>query len=246
MSAVVCVPIWAFLADRYNKRRVFSAAVFSRALASGIGFFVVDSVSAYVVCVVVLGSTFGGIFAVKFSMISDVADVEQWRAGGLRDEGKIIALFDVATKAAGGLLLAFSFLMIDMSGYSAGVVPQNLETQASIRMCHALVPAALDLAAAGLCFFLYPLDGAAHADIIMKLAAYRSPTSTSPEIKAVVCDGAGIDAAMASAPCSENRAPVENCVRASDATGRSENEPQPCLPNNVAFAHSKGCFCLGA
>merc|ERR1740138_648057 len=117
---------------------MFSAALFVRFLAGTLCFILVRNEVPgarviFIACVVVAGSAFGGAFTIKCSMTSDVTDLEQARAHGLRDEGKIIAFFDVSSKAMAGTLLAFALWMVDVSGYVADVVPQNVETQNAIR-----------------------------------------------------------------------------------------------------------------
>ena len=97
-------------------------------------FFAVGSghIFLYVVCVVIAGTALGGMGILKFSMMADVADVEQLRANGLRDEGKLVGLFDISSKICASVLLAVGFQLIEASGYEADTVPQNEETRRTL------------------------------------------------------------------------------------------------------------------
>lgn len=171
LTSALFVPAATLLAKRFDKRLVLAGAM----LVHGLGFLLIFSIvgrgmtNVFLIIVMCIGMSVGG-SSLKYSLLSDVADVEQLRAGGLRDEGKLIGLFEISSKIASTFLVSVAFWMIDVSGYQAGVVPQTEDVILTIRICYALVPGLLALVASAIIFFMYPLTRSHHAEVVQRLS----------------------------------------------------------------------------
>lgn len=180
LTGAVFIPVWLYLSQRFDKKFVFATAISLQAtiLLIVFSFARKGTVTLYATCVGLAGTSFGGVSALKFSILSDVTDVEQLRAGGLRDEGKIVGLFDISAKVSSSILVALSFWMIDVAGYEAEKIPQNARAELMIRIFYALAPALLALIAAMLMLLFYPLDRARHAAVLEKLGQISNNQAT--------------------------------------------------------------------
>lgn len=174
LLGAVGVPLWAFASHRFDKRRTLAQATLLQGLALLVVFLFVEqgAVPIYSTCIVLAGLSFGGVPVLRFSMLADVADLAQLRSGGKRDEGKLVALFDISSKLAASALVAPGFAVIDLSGYQAGQPDeeQGPASRLAIRIFYALVPALLAMLSALVVFCLYPLDRQQHTEILSELS----------------------------------------------------------------------------
>ncbi|CAK9090637.1 unnamed protein product [Durusdinium trenchii] len=174
LLGAVGVPLWAFASHRFDKRRTLAQATLLQGLALLVVFLFVEqgAVPIYSTCIVLAGLSFGGVPVLRFSMLADVADLAQLRSGGKRDEGKLVALFDISSKLAASALVALGFAVIDLSGYQAGQPDeeQGPASRLAIRIFYALVPALLAMLSALVVFCLYPLDRQQHTEILSELS----------------------------------------------------------------------------
>lgn len=173
ITGALFVPMWSCLSKRWDKKSTLTLAIFLQAVTLAVIFSAVDreSVPVYVACLFSAGIAFGGTAVVRFSMMADVADVQQLLCDGKRDEGKLVALFDISGKLASSVLIAVSFWVIEFSGYQPDVVPQTPRVQWTIRIVYALVPCFLAVFAGAVIYIGYPLDRTSHAAMLAKLEA---------------------------------------------------------------------------
>lgn len=164
------VPFWALLSQRFDKRRGLALATLIQTFALLIAFIGVGrgSVALYSGCIIVAGISFGGVPVIRFSMLGDVSDLLQLQSGR-KDEGKLVAVFDISSKLAASALISLGFTVIDLSGYQADE-PQGPAAKLAIRIFYGLVPAILGAFSALVVFVLYPLDRAKHAEVLSQMA----------------------------------------------------------------------------
>eukprot|EP00435_Cladocopium_sp_Y103_P059498 s384_g21.t1 len=164
------VPFWALLSQRFDKRRGLVLATLIQAVALLVAFMGVGkgSMAVYSGCIIVAGISFGGVPVIRFSMLGDVADLLQLQSAGRKDEGKLVAVFDISSKLAASALISLGFTVIDLSGYKADE-PQGPSATLAIRIFYGLVPAVLGGFSALVVFVLYPLDRAKHAEVLSQL-----------------------------------------------------------------------------
>lgn len=163
------VPFLALLSQRFDKRRGLVLATLIQAFALLVAFIGVGrgSVAVYSGCIIVAGISFGGVPVIRFSMLGDVSDLLQLQSGR-KDEGKLVAVFDISSKLAASALISLGFTVIDLSGYQAGE-PQGPSAKLAIRIFYGLVPAVLGGFSALVVFVLYPLDRAKHAEVLSQI-----------------------------------------------------------------------------
>eukprot|EP00929_Paragymnodinium_shiwhaense_P078169 TRINITY_DN40475_c0_g1_i1.p1 TRINITY_DN40475_c0_g1~~TRINITY_DN40475_c0_g1_i1.p1 ORF type:complete len:569 (-),score=82.54 TRINITY_DN40475_c0_g1_i1:216-1922(-) len=178
------VPVWTWLAARFEKRPVLAAAMAWQTLMMTIIFCSVGSgdLLLFTACIWSAGVAFGSIPALMFSIISDVLDYEQLRSNGFRDEGQFIGLLDIIRKLTSGVASSLCFALIDWSGYEANIIPQTSSVRLVIRLCYGLCPAVLGWTAVLCMLFYYPIDRKKHAEIIAELEKRRQTEASHKEV----------------------------------------------------------------
>jgi GPH family glycoside/pentoside/hexuronide:cation symporter len=175
--AVLAMPIWLRLTERFDKRSVFLAGsawwlasqlaiyavlpewprgvIFALAAAGALGFAVIDMM--------------------PWSMIGDVVDEDEL-ASGERREGLYLGCFTFLRKLGGATGVFLSGAALELAGYRGDLpagVAQSESAIAAIRMLCSLGPAAF-LALAIAIARAYPLTRARHAAIVGELERRRS------------------------------------------------------------------------
>jgi GPH family glycoside/pentoside/hexuronide:cation symporter len=171
--AVLAMPFWLRLAERFDKRSVFLAGcwwwlgaqlaifavepswprevVFALAAAGALGFAVIDMV--------------------PWSMIGDVVDEDEL-ASGERREGLYLGCFTFLRKLGGATGVFLSGVVLEIAGYRGNLAPGVAQSEpaiAAIRALCSLGPAAF-LALAIVATRGYALTRSRHADILRQLA----------------------------------------------------------------------------
>lgn len=178
------VPFWAWVTKKFDKKMTLTFITLVQFSVLGLIFVAVErqALGMYVACIISAGSVMGGSSVVRFSMMADVADALQLLTRGHRDEAKIVALFDISSKLAASLLVALGFLVIDISGFRADMVPQSHSARLAIRIFYSLVPSILALFSAMVIWAFYPLDRNKHAEILVELSLQKAEPALNAKV----------------------------------------------------------------
>ena len=158
------VPVWMLISRKLSKRGVWlSGAALSLSMQATLFFFPPSTVPTFMALLIVMG--FGnGAFAVTFwSMLPDTVEYGEWRSG-IRDEGFVFGINQLALKAASGLGIGVLGFALEAVGYVANEV-QTDTAAAGLRIISILLPLGCGLTAAALIAF-YPIDRTLHARLV--------------------------------------------------------------------------------
>lgn len=170
--AVLCVPIWAWLARRIGKHRAWAAAmllmciVFAPVFLLGkgdIGWFL--AISA------ICGGTIGADFALPPAIQADVVDVDEAESGEKR-AGLFFAAWTMAQKSGNALAAGLALGGLQWAGFRAapGNGPRQLLALSAL---YCLAPLAMKLVAITLVWG-FPIDARAQAVLRARIAARES------------------------------------------------------------------------
>ncbi len=175
LGELAMLPVFAFLAARFQKHRLAAAGLGIAALGYVVSWFVFTPDSPYLQLVAFLPANLGlcACWLLNGSMMADVCDSDELQTGRRR-EGMFTAVFAVCYKAgiaagalAGNYLLHWSGVRGESDG-SASVVAMAPEVVANIRLAY-LLPPALCLSGAALFMIVYPLTRARMSEIRREL-----------------------------------------------------------------------------
>jgi len=174
VSAIVALPAWLWLAQRFEKRTAWISALVVSGVAQAITFFVrPHSAIAFGVVTALAGIPFGALVALPTSIQGDIIDWGAHNSHGRRDAGLYLGVWSVARKLTGAVAAAFGLWVLNSAGY----VPNATQTVAVERTLYALytiVPTTLSFIAAAV-FAHYPLDRATHARLVSQQLPRASP-----------------------------------------------------------------------
>lgn len=156
---LVTLPLWVWLARRYDKRNTWIASLLVNAGAfTGVFFLSPGSKDLYALLVSLSGLGFGGVVTIPLSMQADVIEHDALQNGGVRREGTFMGLWSIANKLSAALGSGIAFPILDLVGYIPNAA-QNPATITALRTLYAGVPS--------LCYLLslfiiaaYPLSRA--------------------------------------------------------------------------------------
>jgi GPH family glycoside/pentoside/hexuronide:cation symporter len=177
LSAVASMPLWVYLAQKYDKRSTFiwgsvSWIIVCLILAS----LQPDQVGLTYVLAVLAGVCIATAYFLPWAMIPDVIELDELKTGQRR-EGSFYAFAAFFQKLGTGLVIWAFGNALDSRGYITPAVGQPLPVQPVeavevIRWAIGLIPAVL------LCFAIvfawyYPIDRKSHQAIREELALER-------------------------------------------------------------------------
>jgi len=160
----VSVPIWMFASTRLEKRTVWLSGAAATLAAQSLLYFTPPQTPTLFLAVIVLLGFGTAAFNVTFwSMLPDTVEYGQWRSG-VRNEGVVFGINQLALKAASGLGIGALGMLLEMIGYVANQ-PQSAETVAALRHVAILLPLALGILSACI-ISLYPINRKLHGRLL--------------------------------------------------------------------------------
>jgi GPH family glycoside/pentoside/hexuronide:cation symporter len=146
VMGAVGFPLWTFLAQRRGKKQsmVLATLLQSVSLFSIYLFVSAGDLAIYLSIVACAVLSVGGIPAMHFIMLGDVADLDQLESRGMRDQGQLTGLLAVSRKVLAAVCVAIAFNAIDAEGYTPNII-QSQSVKLTIRVCYALIPGLLTL-----------------------------------------------------------------------------------------------------
>ena len=176
LAGLAGVPLWVWLARRYEKRTAWLAALGVGGAASlamlplGPG----DG-TAFGILVVLAGSPFGGLMVLPSAMQADAVDLGE-SLSGARREGLHVGLWNLARKVPGAVGVGASLWILGASGYEAGA-EQTEGVRTALRLLYCALPGTL-FALALLASLAYRLDRGRHAGIRHAIRKPRGPSQS--------------------------------------------------------------------
>lgn len=147
LCGVFFVPIWVWLSKKFEKYNLFRASIAIQSFVLLIAYFTIREGDFILYLAIILGAgiSFGGVSTLKYSMIGDLADIDEWTSCRIlktRREGEIQGLFDFFGKVLSAVVIGPSSFFLDHAGYIPKTTQSN-HTKSIIRLFYALIPGIL-------------------------------------------------------------------------------------------------------
>ena len=160
-SIALAVPVWILISRTLSKRQVWLTGA-TIIVAAMLAMFLMppDTLPHLMGLIFIIGlgqAAFGVTF---WSMLPDTVEYGQWRSG-IRDEGIVFGLNQLAQKIGNGIGLGLVGVLLEVVGYQANQV-QTDDTIVGLRIITILVPLVLIFASTCLIWF-YQIDRKLHS-----------------------------------------------------------------------------------
>jgi Na+/melibiose symporter-like transporter len=160
VCAIAGMPLWAWLARRYPKHRVWGGAmVYACAVFVCVPLLGPGDLIGFAVICVLTGLALSADLALPPAIQADVVDVDT-AAHGEQRTGLYFALWSVATKAALAIAGGAALIVLDVAGFEAGAENDTAALRTLV-LLYAVAPVALKLVAVAM-MWGFPLDRAEH------------------------------------------------------------------------------------
>ena len=173
VTALLALPLWEWMARRWNKRLAYIAGISFWAVvqlvlvslgpANGLGWLLSLCVLA--------GIGVSAAHVLPWSIIPDAIEWDEWQTGA-RHEGIFFSLVTLMQKIAASIAIPLILLLLDATGYTPNAAQQSPSALLGIRLVVGPVPAVL-LCAGILFAVFYPLNRTEFAQIVMDLEQRR-------------------------------------------------------------------------
>ena len=175
------VPVWMLISRRVAKRTAWLTGAGITLTMQAVLFAAPPQTPAtFLALLIALGLGNGAFYVTFWSMLPDTVEYGEWRSG-VRDEGLVFGLNQLALKAAAGVGIGLLGFLLDAVGYQANV-PQSDGTVAGLRVITTVLPFVLTLLAA-ITIAFYPVDRRLHARLVRALSQ-RTRTDAGAGAKA--------------------------------------------------------------
>jgi GPH family glycoside/pentoside/hexuronide:cation symporter len=172
--AILSLPLWNFVARRFNKRVAYVVGVgFWAAMQMVIMTFGPGTPLPLIIAVCALaGVGVGAAHVLPWSILPDAVEVDEWMTG-TRHEGTFYSLVTLAQKVASSVAVPLALLVLGRAGYSGTSQTQPASAIRVIRIITGPIPLVL-LTCGIVCAALYPIGREEFAKITADLAARRA------------------------------------------------------------------------
>jgi len=165
------IPVWAWAGTRFSKRDVWLAGSVGLAFSHATLLLVAPRELPLLIGLYCLAAVFGGAFITMFwAMLPDTVEYGEWRSG-IRDEGIVFGLSQLALKASSGIGVGLLGVALGMIGYRANVLQPD-EVLDGLKWLSFGVPLVATLAVM-LIIRLSPITKRRHTVIVKILAKRR-------------------------------------------------------------------------
>lgn len=179
-AASFSIPFWMALSKGMEKRTIWLIGGAGVALGQIILFIAPLSEGLIVSVLLWIGFANGAFYVTFWSMLPDTVEYGQWRSG-IRDEGLVFGVNQLALKAAAGIGIGVLGFLLEGAGYIAGV-EQTADTVGKLQLMTTLLPCALGLAGM-LIISLYPVDKALHRRLLLAIG-WRDARASATDLAA--------------------------------------------------------------
>ncbi|MBN2553550.1 MAG: MFS transporter [Spirochaetales bacterium] len=174
VTAILALPLWNWVARRWNKRLAYIAGIAFWAVVQ----LVIITLGPSTPLALLLGlCALAGIgvsaaHVLPWSILPDAIEWDEWQTGK-RHEGMFYSIVTLSHKAAASIAVPLVLLLLDAFGYQANVAVQQHRAELAIRMITGPIPALL-LCLGILCAVFYPLSRERYDRIVGELEVRRA------------------------------------------------------------------------
>ncbi|MCX7032158.1 MAG: MFS transporter [Spirochaetes bacterium] len=181
--AILSLPLWNYVARRYNKRIAYVVGVgFWAAMQMVIMTFGPATPLALIIVVCALaGVGVGAAHVLPWSILPDAVEYDEWKTG-TRHEGTFYSLVTLAQKVASSAAVPLALLLLQVTGYVGTVETQPASAVRTIRIITGPIPLVL-LSLGIACAALYPIGREEFAKITAELVARRARAKRTARTK---------------------------------------------------------------
>lgn len=174
VSAIAALPLWNWVARRWNKRAAYIAGVLFWTAVQQVLITLGPStpLAPLLALCVLAGIGVGAAHVLPWSILPDAIEWDEWKTGE-RHEGMFYSMVTLAQKVASSIAIPLSLLLLQLSGYRPNVAEQPPGATLVIRLITGPIPGVL-LGMGILCAVLYPLTRERFAQITAELEARRA------------------------------------------------------------------------
>ncbi len=174
VSAVFFLPLWSWLAARWNKTRAYIMGMLFFIAVLGVLIFLQPTTPLPLIFTIttLAGVGVAAAHVMPWSILPDAVEWDEWQTGQ-RHEGAFYSLVTLAQKIASSIAIPLAGVLLKISGYVPNAVDQAPSALWAIRGLVGIVPPLLLLG--GILFALrYPLSRERHAEVRRLLAERRA------------------------------------------------------------------------
>jgi glycoside/pentoside/hexuronide:cation symporter, GPH family len=173
VTAILSLPLWSFLARRWNKRGAYIVGV---AFWAAVQLVLItlgpsSSLAGILALCVLAGVGVGAAHVLPWSILPDAVEWDEWKTGQ-RHEGTFYSLVTLAQKVASSIAIPLALLLLGIFGYQGSAASQPASALFAIRLITGPIPAVL-LCAGIACAALYPLSRGSYLAILRELEERR-------------------------------------------------------------------------
>ncbi len=138
---LLSIPVWVWLASRFEKRRLWVVATLMCAVAWGSVMFLREGgIPLYVASMILSGIGTGCGFSIGMALKADVVDVDEYHTGE-RKEGAYFAAWAFVQKLGGALMIGVAGIVLEFVGFDRDLAEQTPNVQLSLVLLYGLGPA---------------------------------------------------------------------------------------------------------
>lgn len=168
--ASLSIPFWMVASRRLEKRQIWLIGSTLTAIGQLTLFLMPLTEARIIGLLLAIGFANGAFYVTFWSMLPDTIEYGEWKTG-VRDEGLVFGVNQLALKAAAGIGIGALGFLLEASGYIAGV-EQGPETVTRLHMITTLLPCGLCVLGMVVIAF-YPIDRELHGRLVRALDRAR-------------------------------------------------------------------------
>jgi GPH family glycoside/pentoside/hexuronide:cation symporter len=181
VTAILALPLWNWVARRWNKRLAYIAGIAFWAVVQMIIVTLGPSTPLAVLLSLcaLAGIGVAAAHVLPWSILPDAIEWDEWKTGK-RHEGMFYSIVTLFHKAAASIAIPLVLLLLNAFNYQANATIQEPRAEMAIRLITGPIPAVL-LCLGILCAVFYPLSKERYDQIVRELEARRAASrETTP------------------------------------------------------------------
>jgi len=173
-AAIIALPLWNWLARRWNKRTTYivGVAFWAAVQLAIISLGPSTPLPLLLALCFLAGMGLGAAHVLPWSILPDAIEWDEWKTGE-RHEGLFYSAVTLCQKVASSIAIPLALLLLSISGYRPNEAAQSPAALGVIRLITGPIPAVL-LGLGILCAILYPLNRRLYARIVAELESRRA------------------------------------------------------------------------
>jgi GPH family glycoside/pentoside/hexuronide:cation symporter len=174
VTAIIALPLWNWIARRWNKRLAYITGIAFWAIVQMIIITLGPSTPLAVLLALcaLAGIGVAAAHVIPWSILPDAIEWDEWKTGK-RHEGMFYSIVTLSHKVAASIAIPLVLLLLDAFNYEANVTIQQPRAELAIRLITGPIPAVL-LCLGILCAVFYPLTRERYDQIVRELEKRRA------------------------------------------------------------------------